>query len=362
MKELLQQFTELKEKLTDLGGYLEIEQKKETIAELEKKQAEPDFWNDNERARTVSQQLAGLKDVLGTYETLVSQTDDAQALAQDALSEKDASMESDLQQQYESITQQLESLELLVFMKGKYDTSPVIMTIHAGAGGMDAQDWAEMIMQMYIKYAQNHDWSVDIIDTSRNDEAGIKSATLELKGPYAYGFLKRETGVHRLVRISPFDADKARHTSFAYVEVLPEIENPEVEIDQNDIRVDTFLSGGPGGQGVQTTYSAVRLVHTPTGITVSVQSERSQLSNKERAMKILASRLQQYQEAELEEERQRLRGELTENAWGSQIRSYVLHPYKMVKDHRINYEESDAEGVLEGKLDGFVEQSIREIQ
>ena len=277
------------------------------------------------------------------------------------MKEKDTSLESELTKQYKEIVEAYAKLELIVFMTGKYDTSPVIMTIHAGAGGMDAQDWAEMIMRMYIKYAQNHDWLVDIINTSRNDEAGIKSATLELKGTYSYGFLKRETGVHRLVRISPFDADKARHTSFAYVEVLPEIEDPEVEIDQNDIRVDTFLSGGPGGQGVQTTYSAVRLVHIPTGITVSVQSERSQFANKERAMKILASRLQQYQESEQEEERLRLRGELTENAWGSQIRSYVLHPYKMVKDHRTNYEESDTEGVLNGMLDGFIENGIREI-
>lgn len=218
-----------------------------------------------------------------------------------------------------------------------------------------------MLLNMYVKFAEQQGWSTELIHVSRGDEAGIKSAMLEIRGSYAYGYLKHDSGVHRLVRLSPYDADHARHTSFAFVEVLPELESTDVKINENDVRMDTFLSGGPGGQGVQTTYSAVRLVHEPTGIMVSVQSERSQLQNKERAMKILASRLQQYQEAERDEERQRLRGELTENAWGSQIRSYVLHPYKQVKDHRTNYEEQDAERVLDGNLHGFVENNVREL-
>lgn len=361
MKELQQKLTDLKKKLAELGGYLKLQEKQEEVAALEKQQSEPGFWDNNEKARMVSQKIAELKKLLDQYERLVTGTNDALGLVEEALQDSEVSLEEELSTQYDALMRTYEALELVVFMTGKYDTAPVIMTIHAGAGGHDAQDWAEMIMSMYTRFAEKSDWSVDLIHVSRGEEAGIKSAMLEIKGAYAYGYLKRETGVHRLVRISPFDAAKARHTSFAYVEILPEIEHTDIEIDENDIRIDTFLSGGPGGQSVQTTYSAVRMVHTPTGITVSVQSERSQLANKERALKILASRLQQYEEAEREEERLRLRGELTENAWGSQIRSYVLHPYKMVKDHRTNYEESDAEGVLNGKLGKFIDQAIRNI-
>lgn len=323
--------------------------------------SESGFWDDNDRARLTTQNVAELKSLVDTYEHLQREISDNIAVAETAFNDNDRSLESDLRISVDQLTKELDSLELVVFMSGKYDASPALLSFHAGAGGVDAQDWAEMLLNMYVKFAEQQGWSTELIHVSRGDEAGIKSAMLEIRGSYAYGYLKHDSGVHRLVRLSPYDADHARHTSFAFVEVLPELESTDVKINENDVRMDTFLSGGPGGQGVQTTYSAVRLVHEPTGIMVSVQSERSQLQNKERAMKILASRLQQYQEAERDEERQRLRGELTENAWGSQIRSYVLHPYKQVKDHRTNYEEQDAERVLDGNLHGFVENNVREL-
>ncbi len=321
--------------------------------------SDSDFWLDGTKARKLSRELASLKNLVDLFEKIEKETLDNYDVAQSAYEDFDHSLEGDLSDSVKKISNELSQLELVVFLSGKYDQSPALLTFHAGAGGMDAQDWCEMLLNMYIKFAEKRGWKSELIHVSRGEGSGIKSATLEISGQYVYGHLKHESGVHRLVRLSPFDADHARHTSFAYVEILPEIEQPETVLDEKDIRVDTFLSGGPGGQSVQTTYSAVRLVHEPTGITVSVQSERSQTQNKERAMKILASRIEQYNLAELEEERQRLRGELTENAWGSQIRSYVLHPYKMVKDHRTSYEEQDVEGVLEGNLDGFVENNIR---
>ena len=237
-----------------------------------------------------------------------------------------------------------------------------MISIHAGAGGDDAQDWAAMLLRMYLRFVEQKGWQAKILDESRGSEAGVKSVTFEVEGPYAYGHLKGETGVHRLVRISPFDAEKMRHTSFAYVEALPVLDDVEVKIDDRDIRVDTFLSSGHGGQSVQTTYSAVRLVHEPTGIIVTVQNERSQRQNKEKALQILQSRLLQLEEAKQEEERQRLRGQLTEAAWGNQIRSYVLHPYKMVKDHRTDYEEQDVAAVLDGGLQRFAEEYLKQAQ
>lgn len=359
MKEIIQNLKNLQSKLSDLRKFLNIDQKKQLILELEEQMQAPDFWHDNAQAREVAQKLDGLKNLVASYEKLDNEVGESLLVAQTAYDEGDHSLQSDLEAVITKLTKELDQLELVVFFSGKYDDHNAIISIHAGAGGVDAQDWAEMLQNMYGKLATEQNWQQELIQTSRGDEAGIKSVMFEIKGLHAFGYLKHETGVHRLVRISPYDADHARHTSFAYVEVLPAMEQEEVALDEKEIRIDTFRASGPGGQSVNTTDSAVRVTHEPSGISVSVQSERSQLQNKEQAMKILTAKLEQYNQAEAEEERQRLRGEFTENAWGHQIRSYVLHPYKQVKDHRTNYETQDVEAVLNGKFHDMLENNVR---
>lgn len=243
-------------------------------------------------------------------------------------------------------------------LNGEYDKNNAIVSFHAGAGGTDAQDWTEMLVRMYSRFADKKKWRVFLIDESRGNEAGIKSATMEIVGPFAYGFLKVEAGVHRLVRISPFDAEKMRHTSFALVDVLPEIPNPKLDIKDKDLKIETYRSSGHGGQNVQKVESAVRIIHLPTKISVSCQTERSQAQNKERAMKILASKLYQFALAKKEEERERIRGRVLPASWGYQIRSYVLQPYKMVKDLRSNYETSDVDKILNGDLGEIIASNL----
>ena len=323
---------------------------------------EKDFWQDQENAMKVSKEAALLKEEVVQYENLVKEIEEIEAIDQLAEAERDHELEAEIKDRFPKFEQEYLRLEFLTLFSGKYDKFNAVISIHAGAGGDDAQDWAAMLLRMYLRFVEQKGWQAKILDESRGSEAGVKSVTFEVEGPYAYGHLKGETGVHRLVRISPFDAEKMRHTSFAYVEALPVLDDVEVKIDDRDIRVDTFLSSGHGGQSVQTTYSAVRLVHEPTGIIVTVQNERSQRQNKEKALQILQSRLLQLEEAKQEEERQRLRGQLTEAAWGNQIRSYVLHPYKMVKDHRTDYEEQDVAAVLDGGLQRFAEEYLKQAQ
>jgi peptide chain release factor 2 len=281
-------------------------------------------------------------------------------LAHEAIAEKAHSLEKDIEKKYNTLSAQFAKLEFFILLSGKYDERNAIVAIHAGTGGVDAQDWAAILLRMYLRFCEKRGWVMKILDKSVGNEAGIKSVTFEVIGKYAFGYLKSENGVHRLVRISPYDAEKMRHTSFALVEIIPELgELEDIKIEPKDLRIDTYLSSGHGGQSVQTTYSAVRIVHLPTNITVTCQNERSQRQNKETALKILKSKLIVLGEIEKQKEKQKIRGEFHEAAWGNQIRSYVMQPYKMVKDHRTKYETQDVNSVLDGSLDDFIESYLR---
>lgn len=275
----------------------------------------------------------------------------------------DSSEAQEIEVKIVELEKDIDKLEFKILLGGEYDRSDVILAIHSGAGGVDAQDWAEMLLRMYLRWAEKNGFKARIVDESRGQEAGIKSATVEISGPYAFGYLKSEAGVHRLVRLSPFNSDNLRQTSFALVEILPVIEEiKDVVIDPKDLRIDVYRSSGAGGQSVNTTDSAVRITHIPTGVVATCQNERSQIQNREQAMKILRAKLHQKYLSEKEAEKQKLRGEFTSVEWGSQIRSYVVHPYKMVKDHRTKHETADAEGVLDGNLIGFMEAYLKNIK
>ncbi len=276
------------------------------------------------------------------------------------MAEDDEAMQGELEKELAEVSKQLDELEFLLSFSGEYDDHNAIIAIHAGAGGTESQDWAEMLLRMYLRWAERRGFTADVLDTSPGDEAGIKSVTLSVSGEYAYGYLRSEHGVHRLVRLSPFDADHARHTSFALVEVMPEAaDDVDVDIAPEDLKVDTYRSSGPGGQHMQKTSSAVRITHIPSGLVATCQSERSQHLNKDFAMKILRSRLLEKELEKQEDEKARLKGKHVEAGWGNQIRSYVLHPYRMVKDHRTDYETSNTDAVLDGDLDGFIDAYLR---
>jgi peptide chain release factor 2 len=318
-----------------------------------------DFWSDHARAARISKEADERRTEIETWETLKGELVEARDLAE--ISEPgDAALKEELQKKVDELEQRFQSLEFRTLFSSEYDRENAIVAVHAGSGGVEANDWTEMLFRMLSRFAAERGFALDVLHESRAEETGLKSVTFRVKGRYAYGYFKSEHGVHRLVRISPFDAEKMRHTTFALVEVIPELEDvKEIDVALKDVRIDTFLASGHGGQGVQTTYSAVRVVHVPTGITVSCQNERSQLQNKETALKILKSKLFQLSREAREKEKQGLRGEYTSADWGNQARSYVLHPYKLVKDHRTEFETTDAEGVLNGKLDGFVEAYLK---
>ena len=333
--------------------------KSKKIAELEKKTLEDGFWNDPQQAGQISKELETLKNEVEDFEKLEKKTHDLLELI--GLFEAPENQERvEVEKQLAEIQKEFEALEFKTLLSGEYDRSDVILAIRSGAGGVDAQDWAEMLMRMYLKWAEKNNFKATIVEQTKGAEAGIKSATLEIAGAWAYGYLQSEAGVHRLVRLSPFNSDNLRQTSFAIVEVLPIIEDiAEVIINPQDLVIDTYRASGAGGQHVNTTDSAVRITHLPTGIVVTCQSERSQLQNRQQAMKVLKARIHKKFLENQEIERQKLRGEQKSAEWGSQIRSYVVHPYKMVKDHRTKFETSEAEKVLDGDLEEFIQAYLR---
>jgi peptide chain release factor 2 len=300
-------------------------------------------------------QLVAVKDIVKTWHQMERKITDLLDVTTLAIEENDQTLREEIQHDIEKIASHLNELETRLILSDEYDNRNAILTVHAGAGGTESQDWAEMLLRMYLRWAEQHEYKTEILDTSVGDEAGIKNATVEIRGDYAYGYLKSEHGVHRLVRLSPFDSDHARHTSFVLIEVLPEAEEEiDIKINPDDLKIDTFRSSGPGGQHMQKTSSAVRITHLPTGLVVTCQSQRSQRQNKESALKVLYARLFRVERDKREAEKVKLKGERIEAGWGNQIRSYVLHPYKMVKDHRTNYETSDTTAVLDGELDQFI--------
>ena len=325
---------------------------------MEKQSAQPDFWLEQAKAQSVMRQLAEQRKLVNRWRELEKKVADITELI--SLAQEDTSLWLEIQSEASKVASRLDELELETAFTGEYDARNAILALHAGAGGTESQDWAEMLLRMYLRWAERHGYKAEILDIHPGEEAGIKSAVIEVSGNYACGYLKSEHGVHRLVRLSPFDADHARHTSFVLVEVMPEAEaDVDIKMEPDDLKVDVFRSSGPGGQHMQKTSSAVRLTHLPTGLVATCQSERSQHQNKEIALKILQSRLLELELAKRAEERARLKGKRIAAGWGNQIRSYVLHPYKMVKDHRTNYQTSDADAVLDGELDDLITAYLR---
>ncbi len=316
--------------------------------------ASPAFWEDNRRAQTLVQERSELTRLVGRWRELAKQAEELRLLWELAMEEADESLAPEIEAGLRGLRRGLEEFELKVILSGPHDAKAAILSIHPGAGGTESQDWAQMLMRMYLRWAERAGYGANVVDLLPGEEAGVKSATIEVSGEHAYGYLKAETGVHRLVRISPFDASRRRHTSFVSVSVIPEVEDVEVVIRDEDLRVDVFRSSGPGGQGVNTADSAVRITHYPTGIVVQCQNERSQLRNRETALRILRARLYQLYEKKQREELAELSGEKKEIAFGSQIRSYIFHPYQLIKDHRTGLEVGNIEVVLDGELDPFI--------
>lgn len=359
MEQLLEKIKNLKSEWGEILPKLDLDKSHQEIRELEAKSLKEGFWDNQEEARQVMADLAELQNEVKVAEEISYRLQSVAELA-DLSHREHQDLTADLKPEVEALEQDIHSFENKLFLSGPYDQGGAILSIHAGQGGVEAMDWAEMILRMYLRFFEKRGWPADLIDESRGEEAGIKSVTVEVNGRSAYGYLKKEAGTHRLVRQSPFNADNLRQTSFALVEVLPIIEETKgVEIKPEEIKMDTFRASGAGGQNVQKVSSAVRLHHIPTGISVSVQTERSQHQNREYAMRILRAKLWALEEAKRQGEIKSLKGEYRPASWGNQIRSYVLHPYHMVKDLRTGFETADTEAVLNGELQGFIEAELK---
>ena len=338
----------------------DVDQKSARLEELKTAAAAPDFWNDSTSAQKTMGELSRLSEDVTTYKRIAQRASDARILWDLASAESDEGTAAEALSEIEVLEKELSTLEVTALLGGEFDDHPAILEVHAGEGGTDSQDWADMLLRMYQRWTEQRGFRTEVVEMTEGEEAGIKSATMTIEGRHAYGLLAAERGVHRLVRISPFDANKRRHTSFASVDVTPEVEEDvDVDISPDDLRIDTYRSSGAGGQHVNVTDSAVRITHLPTGIVVAVQNERSQMQNRAVAMRILKSRLLAQMREEREAEIQVLRGEKREIGFGSQIRSYVLQPYQMVKDHRTGLEIGNVQSVLDGELDRFIEAELK---
>lgn len=354
-EELKRQLEEQEKALEELKDALGLEKLREEVEMLEHKSAEPGFWDNMEQAQKVTQRMASLKDRDQRYMKLADRAGDCLALIEMGDEAEDLSLVAEAQEEINAIRAEIETMKLSTLLTGEYDSRNAILTFHAGSGGTEAQDWAEMLFRMYNRWGERHGFKVSTLDYLDGDEAGLKSASILVEGENAYGYLKSEAGVHRLVRVSPFDAAGRRHTSFSSLEVMPEMDlDSSVEINPDDIKMEVYRASGAGGQKVNKTSSAVRLIHIPTGIVVSCQVERSQYQNRDVAMKMLISKLVEIKERENLEKISDVKGEQKEITWGSQIRSYVFMPYTMVKDHRTGFETGNVNAVMDGELDGFI--------
>ncbi len=343
------------------GGPFDLDTKQQKIEQLESVMGGSEFWNDQKQAQTVINEVNGIKKMVERFRQLEVLHDDMCTLFELIDEEKDESLLPDLTHNVSELEREIKKFELELMLDGPYDKNNVILEIHPGAGGTESQDWAEMLLRLYMRWAERRGFQVETLDYLAGDEAGVKSVTLLIKGYHAFGYLQPERGVHRLVRISPFDSSGRRHTSFASVNVMPELDNdPEIDIKPEELRIDTYRSGGAGGQHVNTTDSAVRITHIPTGIVATCQSERSQIKNRAAAMKMLQSKLLEKKLDEQKQESLAIRGEQKEIGWGSQIRSYVFHPYSMVKDHRTNTEVGNVQAVMDGEIDVFIDAFLRQ--
>ena len=346
--------------IDELGIALDIDGAHEAMAKLEKETLEPDFYNDIKNSQKVLQKIKEFSNKIDRFKSLQSDWEDMSTLVELAIAEDDESLLEEIQTGFNSLSENIETMKLETLLSGPYDKSNAIITLHAGAGGTEAQDWCQMLYRMYQMWAEARGYKVSVLDILDGDEAGLKGASILIEGLNAYGFAKCEKGIHRLVRISPFDSAGRRHTSFASVEVMPDIEDEiEININPDDLRIDTYRASGAGGQHVNKTSSAIRITHIPTGVVVACQNERSQFQNKDTAMKMLKAKLMELAEAEQKEKIEDIKGVQKEIAWGSQIRSYVFHPYNMVKDHRTNFEVGNIGAVMDGHLDDFINDYLR---
>ena len=342
------------------GGDFDIPRKKEEVESLRKKTLEDDFWTDREKAEEIMKDLTTKESIIKEIEDLSKEINSSLELTQLLMDEPNEEFMRENEESIQKISKKVEEYQLLTLLNGPYDKNDCILEIHPGAGGTESCDWASMLYRMYLRWCEKKNFKITLLDYQDGEEAGIKSVSIKIQGENAYGYLKNEKGVHRLVRISPFDSNSRRHTSFASIDVTPEIEqDTEIEIDEKDLKIDVYRSTGAGGQGVNTTDSAVRITHLPTKIVVTCQNERSQIQNKEQALKVLKSKLLLKKLEEQEEEMNKIKGDQTDIAFGQQIRSYVMHPYSMVKDHRTNVETSNVNQVLDGEIDMFIEANLQ---
>ncbi|WP_156822873.1 peptide chain release factor 2 [Gracilibacillus lacisalsi] len=360
--EIKQELDKMAKRLADFRGSLDLEAKRARIAELDEMMTDPSFWDDQQAAQKIINEANGLKELVQAFDKNEESLENAEVSYELVKEENDDDLHEDLENEVQSLTDALNRFELFILLSEPYDKNNAILELHPGAGGTESQDWASMLLRLYTRWAESKGFKVETLDYLPGEEAGVKSVTLLIKGHNAYGYLKAEKGVHRLVRISPFDSSGRRHTSFVSCDVTPELDDDiDIDINTEDLKIDTYRSSGAGGQHVNTTDSAVRITHLPTNTVVTCQSERSQIKNREQAMKMLKAKLYQLEIEKQQQEMAAIRGEQKEIGWGSQIRSYVFHPYSMVKDHRTDYETGNTQAVMDGEIDNFIDAYLRSV-